>query len=194
MTILKLSALGLILGFLGMFFASVVGPPRLYLEPDPEERLRLIDAFRLRWLFSNALFALGGLLTALGMFALSWHFRDIITTWINIGAAATFFGGAFLWIRLVFDRQMNPARYFLNYSFQLSSAVMLGLSLSGLLLYGVVFLQVGFPIWLGYLTIGGPVLIGALAVAFPAQFFASFPPQVLYLFTLMVGIVGWRLG
>ncbi len=62
----------------------------------------------------------------------------------------------------------------------------------GLLLTGVAFLQVGYPSWLGVITITGMVLVGGTALFFPSQFFSYFPPQALFLFTLMAGIVMWR--
>jgi hypothetical protein len=81
---------------------------------------------------------------------------------------------------------------FNNYVFTPLTVILLGALVVGLLLYGIVFLQVGYPVWLGVGMIAGMAMIGGAALLFPARFFQSFPPQVFFLFTLIVGIVVLR--
>lgn len=109
--------------------------------------------------------------------------------WLTVTA---YILGAIVWAIFMFQRTVDPASLFTSYAFSPLTIALVGLSVIGLLLYGILFLQAGYPSWLGVGTIAGMALIGGAALLFPAQFFASFPPQVFYLFTLVAGIVIWR--
>jgi hypothetical protein len=66
-----------------------------------------------------------------------------------------------------------------------------------LTLYGAAFLQGNCPNWLGYLLLVSIALLALGLVSFSDRFYASFPPLIFYLLTLIIGIValrqcGWR--
>jgi hypothetical protein len=192
MTAIKIAGLLLILGFLAVAFASSAGPPGLFQEPKPEKRLQLIADHQGRWITSNLLFSLAGILTAAGLLVFSLQLRAEVNGWLNWGAAAAYGLGTLLWVWLMVDRTRNPEPYFLDYSFSPFTAALVALLVIGLLLYGLAFLAAGYPGWLGYGLAAGMLLIGALALFFPGRFFASFPPQLLYLFSLVAGIMMMR--
>jgi len=182
----------LIAGFVSVLVASFVGPPKLYQEPESETRLALIADHPTRWAASNLFFALGGLVTAAGLALFSLQLRGSVSTWlIGLGATA-YILGTIVWAIFMVQRTINPASLFTSYAFSPLTVALLGLTVIGLLLYGVIFLQAGYPGWLGVGMIAGMTLIGGPALFFPAQFFKSFPPQILYLFTLIAGIVMLR--
>jgi len=192
MNLNTLSGLLLILGFVLIVTASIIGPPRLYQESDGQIRLEIIEKHSGRWSASNVLFILSPLITAVGLLLLSYYVRDDVSPLLNWLAFLTYVLGAAAWIFFVYQRQVDPAQLFEDYTFSPQTVAMISLTLLGLLLYGIVFIQAGFPGWLGYGTVGLTLLIGILAIIFPGQLFANIPPQVFYLITLAAGIVMLR--
>ena len=191
MTQSQLSAIFLIAGFVFILAASTVGPPRLYQKPDVAVQLELIANHQTTWALSNLFYALAGVATALGLAIFSIHLlkNDDVTSWLVIAGAAAYVLGVAAYAIFLYRRTVDPAALFTNYAFTPLTAVFLGAIVTGLLLYGVAYLQAGYPGWLGITTIAGTVLIGGAALIFPVRFFASFPPQLLFLFTLAAGIV-----
>jgi len=186
---LNLSAYLLIAGCALVLLATSVGPPRLYQEPDSQKQLENIENHRDRWLLSNLMFGLGGLSTAVGLILFSLYAQREVHPLLNWLAALGYALGTVLWLLFLYNRTIKPGQLFENYAFTPQTIVLIGSLLLGLLIYGIIYLQAGYPGWLGSGTIGLALLIGALAMLFPDRFFASFPPQLLYLFTLAAGIV-----
>ena len=188
----QLPAILLILGFVSVLIASSVGPPRLYQEPSVDRQLELVAEYRTAWIVSNVFFGLAGLVTTIGFVLFSLQLRGSGIVWLaSIGAIAYAFG-TLAYAIFLYRRTVNPSQLFTNYTFSPLTIFLIASLMIGLLLMGVVLLQVGYPGWLGIGTVVGMVLIGGTAVFFPTQFFKSFPPQVLFLFTLMTGIVMWQ--
>lgn len=188
----NLSGYLLIVGFVLVLLATFVGPPRLYQESDSQQRLEIIETHQGRWLLSNVLFGLGALATAVGLILFSLNVGGEVSSVMNWSATLAYALGTVLWLLFLFNRTIDPAQLFEDYAFTPGTIALIGLLLVGLLLYGIVYLQAGYAAWLGFSTVGLTVLIGALALLFPNRFFASFPPQTLYFFTLAAGIVFLR--
>lgn len=188
----QLPAILLILGFVSVLVASMIGPPRLYQEPDVNRQLELVDEHQTAWIASNVFFGLAGLITAVGLALFSWQMRGSGNAWLAGMGSAAYALGALAYIVFLYQRTVDPAPLFSDYSFSPLTVFLLAALVIGLLLTGVAFLQVGYPSWLGVITITGMVLVGGTALFFPSQFFSYFPPQALFLFTLMAGIVMWR--
>ena len=55
----------LVIGFVSIIIASVVGPPRLYQEPDIDRQLEMIADHSASWVASNLFFGLAGLVRKL---------------------------------------------------------------------------------------------------------------------------------
>lgn len=189
---LNLAGILTIAGFLLIILASIVNPPRLFQEPDIQKQLEILEDHPMRWLVTNVLFGLGGVVTAAGLVLFSILVQGEVNSILNWLAALCYCFGTVLWILFLYNRTVNPSQLFENYSFSPSTIALIGLLLSSLLLYGIVYIQAGYPGWLGFGTISLTVLIGILGLIFPARFFASFPPQILYFFTLAAGIVFLR--
>lgn len=186
---LNLAGILSIVGFILVILASIASPPRMFQEPDSQVRIEIIEKYPARWLASNVLFGLAGMATVAGLILFSITVQGQVSSTLNWLAALFYSLGTVLWILFLYNRTVNPARLFEDYSFSPGTIALIGLLLGSLLLYGIVYIQAGYPGWLGFGTIGLTVLIGALALFFPARFFASFPPQILYFFTLAAGIV-----
>jgi hypothetical protein len=186
----QISVAGMLLisGFLLVMAASFAGPPRLYQEANSQEQLQLIEEYPNRWLASNVLFALAGLATAVGLILFTFSSQGEGSALISWLAALAYALGTLFWIFFLANRFQDPAQLFENYSFSPFTVALFGLLIIGLLLYGIAFLQAGYPGWLGYGTAGLVTVIGLLAVVIPGTFFKWFPPQTLYFFTLAAGI------
>jgi len=72
------------------------------------------------------------------------------------------------------------------------SLVFAYVTIAGLALYGLVFLLGSYSDWLGYILLVSMGLLTVGLVFFFDTVYASFPPQFLYLLTLIVGIVAMR--
>jgi len=188
----QLPAILLILGFISVLVASTVGPPKLYQEPDVNRQIELVKEHQTTWIISNVFFGLAGVLTAVGLGLFSWQLRGSENAWLAVVGSVVYALGALAYMVFLYQRTVDPAALFTDYSFSPLTVFLLATLVIGLLLTGVAFLQVGYPVWLGMVTIGGMVLIGGSALFFPRQFFNIFPPQVLFLFTLVAGIVMWQ--
>jgi hypothetical protein len=176
-------------GFVLFFLAGIVAPS-LYQEPVIEQRVETISLNQSQWIFSQILFALGGLLPAIGFLLLAIHLQDKQNAWlINLGTAAilleTVFGVIF-----VYYQTLDPAKYWEMARPSPLLIVYIFLILTGAFLYGLVFLQGAFPNWLGYVTIGFTILValGILVLRVPVFFAAS----LFYFVALIMGIVVLR--
>ena len=189
MTQTSLIGLLLISGFVLVLIASTVGPPGLYQEPAADKQVQIIEDHMSRWTASNLLFAIAALVTAAGLLFLSSQLRETATPWLVWSAGLAYLAGAVLWGVFLYQRQIDPGALFSDYTFSPLTVLMVALLIGSLLIYGIAFLQGGYPSWLGYGTVGLMGLIGLIALIFPGPFFKYFPPQALYLVTLAAGIV-----
>jgi hypothetical protein len=180
---LQLSAgILLITGILFLIIGGVVAPPGIYREQDLEVRLRIIDNHQSRWTTNNILGALGVLATAAGFLTLSIHLWDTQTRALVLAGAVMFVAAAVSMSIQSYLRASNPAVYLAGVS--LLEYAWIGLTMAGVLTYGILFIQADYPAWLGYLSIGGAALlaIGTVLINFAVG-------EVVYLVTLVTGIV-----
>ncbi|HEU0292176.1 MAG TPA: hypothetical protein VFR47_05540 [Anaerolineales bacterium] len=185
----QIPAILLILGFVLILVATIIQPPGLYKEKESNRQLELISNHSARWIFSNLFYALAALVTAGGLTLFSLQFRGSENMWLAGAGSAAYILGAIVYAIFLCRRTIDPASIFMDYRFSPLTAILLGSLVIGLLLYGMLFLQVGYPRWLGLSLIAGMLLTGGAALFFPEPFFKSFPVQALYLFTLVTGIV-----
>lgn len=186
---LTTSGILLVAGFVLVLFASFASPPRLYQESDSRVRLEIVENNQIRWLLSNIFFITAGVTSVVGLLLFTLQERGEASPLLSWLAAASYILGTLLWITFLYKRQVDPAQLFENYTFSTFTAWLVGLLVIGHLLYGIVFIQAGYPGWLGFVTIVLTAIIGLAALLIPGKFFASFPPQVFYFFSLAAGIV-----
>lgn len=181
----------LVLGFISILAASFVGPPNLYQETSVDRQIALVDEHRAAWITSNALFGLAAVLTATGLVLWALNLRTSAHGPVAGAGAAAYVLGTLAYLLFLYKRTIDPAQLFRDYAFSSLTVVLAAGLVVGLLLVGVVFLSAEYPRWLGWSFIAGMVLVGGAALFFPGPFFKSFPPQALFLFTLVAGIVLW---
>lgn len=183
----RASALTIILGSI-LFLAAAFSPiSRIFGMPDAAQRLEVIAAAPVQWRLAQALFALGSIVTVVGIGLLALRMADrgfsIYLTTSTVVMAV----GAVLWSWHVYVRAVDPAMFtagdiplwlFAGYSL---------LTMLGLVLLGTALLHAGLAPWVGWLAIGSAALFLVLAVIF-----GDMPPFVYYLITLTIGVVLYR--
>jgi hypothetical protein len=182
----------MILGFILVVIASFVGPNQVYTARDSDARLAIIAENKGRWASTNLIWAAGSLVTAAGILMLSLALRDRHSTRLLYAGALAFIVGAAAWALYLYQRIGDPAGNLYTTPPALLSLVFAWATIVALALYGVAFLQGGFPDWLGYLLLAVAGLSTTGLVFFFNTFYASFPPQTFYLLTLIMGIVALR--
>ena len=173
-----------------LFLAAAFSPvSRIFAEPDPMERLAIIEGARTQWTVSQILFALGALVTPAGVGLLAYRATGSGPSLTLYAATAVMMIGALLWSWHVYERAADPAAFtggrlsvwpFVVYSL---------LTMAGLVLLGVALLQTGLAGWVGWLCIGAAGLFLVVGLIF-----RDMPPFAYYVVTLTVGVMAFRAG
>jgi hypothetical protein len=185
MDLIRIVGIAIIAGSALFLFASAPGP-NIYRLTDTQEQLALVAQHRTNWIVSNVAFGLGALATAAGFGLLSVRLQGSQAGGLNAVAAAAMIVGALFWVFLVARRTVSPETYFPYSAASLwPGYIYYALTVLGLAAYGFVFFQAGLPAWLGYIALGSAGLLAVAAIVAGN----ALPPQVLYLPTLLIGIV-----
>jgi len=183
----KASAITIIVGSV-LFIAAAFSPiSRIFGMPDAGERLEVILAAPNQWLVAQLLFALGSVVTVIGIGLLAFRTTGHDSSVYLTSSAVLMAVGAVLWSWHVYMRAVDPALFtagevplwlFAGYSL---------LTMAGLASLGTALLQTALPSWVGWLAIGSAALFLVLALAF-----RDMPPFVYYLITLIIGVTLYR--
>lgn len=187
MSLERTAGLVIIVGVVLYIIAGIVSR-RLYQEPDISQRVSIIEVNRAHWDVSQLFFGLGIGLPAVGFLLLAFHLHGVQRQWLIYAGASAFILGALSGVIFIYRQTSDPVQYWASTQ---PSALIIGpvvMTLVGLLLYGVVFLQGGFPDWLGYIAVGAAVvLLAAFLVTRGTTGFVV--ASLSYLVTLIVGVV-----
>lgn len=183
-----LAAVLLIAGFLAIALSSVVGAPGLYDSADIGHRMLVIETYRSRWLMAQASVELYGVLTLLGFAALAAALRARGPVWLPTLGAVALAAGMISAMVFVYLQTTNPESGYSG-GYPLPEALAYWLSLAGLFLFGIAFLQADLPAWLGYLAAGGAAVYALIYLVTGAGFMAPF---VIAAVQLVVGIFSLR--
>jgi hypothetical protein len=186
------AGIALIVGFAMVVIASIIGPNEVYRAPDAETRLKIIAVNEGRWRATNLVWAFASLVTGAGMLMLTLALRESEDVWLFYLGALAFTIGAIAWVAYLVARIGDPAGNLYTSPPAPLSLVFAWATIVGLALYGLAFVLGSYPDGLGYLLLV-PMGLLALGLIFAFdEFYASFPPQVFYLLTLLIGIVALR--
>jgi hypothetical protein len=192
MNFLSTAGVLLIVGFVLVLIASLVGPNEVYTAPDNNTRLEIIAKNQGRWTATNLIWAAASLVTATGILLLTFGLSESQSPWLLYAGAFAFIVGAVAWAIYLYQRIGDPAGNLYTTPPAPLSLVFVWATIFALGVYGAAFLQGSFQNWLGYtLLVATGLLMAGLTFFFDA-FYASFPPQVFYLLTLIIGIVTLR--
>jgi len=171
----------LIIGSVIFLVGAGIGVPRIWTEPDPQVRLRMLRERRVIWVVAQPFYGLGALVAGVGVGLLAGD--DAGASLFVVGAAALVVGalawGWSLYLRATriddFVAGRHPGWPFMTYVL---------LTIAGLALLGAGLLMAGFPAWLGWFTLGADLLFLLAYV-----WFKDIPPFFFYLLLLLVGAV-----
>jgi hypothetical protein len=161
---------------------------RFFLEPDPQKRLAIIEADPTGWAINNVLWGVGAVVVAVGLVLFARHIQQTQDAGLSRAAylAAGAFSVAALEAVMGSYRQLDrpPQEWVLDTSVPWTFYAALILMQVALLTIGGVLLRAGYPRWFGWtvLVLAGLTLIVLALVR-------DFPPLLLYLITLFMGIV-----
>jgi hypothetical protein len=177
----------LLIGGSVVFLAgAAIGVPRVFMEPDPDARLRLLQARPRAWRWAQPLYAGGPLLAAAGVVVLAARARELGTAGaprtMLAAAGAALVVGAVAWARCVHQRTVRVADFARGRLPGWPFTTYVLLTVAGLALLGAGLLAGGFPAWLGWLVL-------AADAAFLAAYLRlrDLPPFVFYLLLIAVG-------
>ena len=185
MELLNHRPVGLILlvGSILFLIAAFLPYSRVFAEPDPVARLEILHQKRSMWNIGQLLFALGSVITVLGLAIFYFNYRGSVPgNWVLIILLILMIG-ALLWSWHCIERMISPEgfvngtltpRLFLLYSI---------FTQVGIIFFGVYLLGTNLSGWLGWMLIGGTAMISVLMIVFK-----DMPPFVYYVFTLVLAI------
>lgn len=187
----QLTGVLLIVGSALFLFSAFAMPgvSRIYMESSAAGRIQIVQTYPSTWILHNILFLLGSTITAVALVQLTSLLPNHNgKLWLWLGALfillAVIPWDWHLMLRLIhpeaFARNALPIWLFPTFTL---------LTLSGLGMLGMGFLDTPLPIWLAWVHIGGAVLLVLLFGVF-----RDMPPFVYYLFTLTTGILCLQKG
>jgi len=181
----RLSAILLIAGFAVLIVASLLGPQGLYQTSDPTERVQIIEDNLTRWKITQSLTGLSLLLTAVGFTVLASRLRTVGKAWVPTLGAAVLVVGAISGALFLYRQTTDPLSGYEG-AYSGMQTLYYWLTLVGLLLFGVSFLQSGLPAWLGYVTAGAALVYGLVFLVSGAGFLTPFLAALL---SLVIAII-----
>jgi hypothetical protein len=187
MSPVRASAVTIIIGSV-LFMTAALSPiSRVFGTPDPARKLEIITAAPNQWAVAQLLFALGAVVTVVGVGMLALRTSgQAFSPWLH-GAVVLMGVGALLWSQHVWQRAADPAAFTRGDIAVWWFAVYSLLTLAGLAMIGAALLQTDLPAWLGRLAIGSAAAFLVLGLVF-----GDMPPFVYYIITLTIGIVLYR--
>jgi hypothetical protein len=179
----RVGAIILVVGTVLFLIAAFVPVSQVFAEPSPAAKLEIIDSNPTAWSTAQAVFGLGGSITAIGLGFVAYHLRDTPgAVWAYIGLVAVILGAA-LWEGHVYLRAIDPEGFVEDRLIGWLFPAYALLTQAGLIAFGVAYLRAGYPAWLGGVTVGGAVIFFIVFFAFK-----DIPPLLYYILTFMAGV------
>jgi hypothetical protein len=175
----------LIAGSLTFLVGAQLGVPKVFTEPEPHSRLRMLEENLGRWRAAQPLYGLGPIITAVGTTLLAADAPVGAGTramfWL---AAAALLAGSLAWARSVYLRAIRVADFAFARLPGWPFAIYVLLTIGGLAALGLGLLPSGVAAWLVALTLAADILFLVLYTRF-----RDIPPFVFYLLLLIIGLV-----
>jgi hypothetical protein len=187
MELTRLAGILIIVGFVVFWIGNLYSPPDVYSESDLNARLQIVNEYQNRWAVSQGLGGFGLGITVVGLILMSIHYANGSSPWLTYLPSAFNILAVVLFSIWLYQYITDPVSI---WELPSQSPLIVGatiLMLAGAILYGFLFLQVGFPGWLSYLAIGySAIAIIALIVTRPPVFYTI---SLYYFILLAVAVV-----
>jgi len=175
------AAAALIAGSATFIAGAAIGVPRVFSEPDREQKWRLLSEHPHLWRLSQPLYALGALTAALGVGALAAA-ADAVSRTCLTASCVLLVLGALAWSWSVYLRAKDPREFAMGHLPGWPFATYIWSTLAGLGLLGAGLLLGDWPGWLGWFTLAADALFAAAYLRF-----GDLPPFAFYLLFLVIG-------
>jgi hypothetical protein len=169
----RFAAILLIASFVSLMLSVLVNAPGLYATQNINARLQIINAYKTRWLFNQALAFLYILLATIGFAVLASALRTPGKAWIPVLGGAAYVIGSISGTIFMFFQTINPRSAYSG-AYLGPEALAYWFWLGGALLLGIAFLQDSLPAWLGYLMVGVALVYGLIYLVSGAGFLTPF--------------------
>jgi hypothetical protein len=174
----------MILGSTLFGVGAAVGVPRVFTQPDREQKLRMLEERLLMWRVAQPFYGVGPLVASVGVgFLAASRGANTGRTWLTLSCLLLLVG-ALCWSWSVYLRTIRYRDFALGGLPGWPFAAYVVLTLGGLAMLGVGLLLGTTPDWLGWLAIGADALFIAAYVRWK-----DIPPFVFYLLMTVVGAV-----
>ncbi len=177
------SAVLLVVGSTVFGIGASLGVPSVFTTSNRETRRELLARHRKRWQLAQPLYALGPLVTSVGVGLLAAAQDERAAASLFVVAGVLLFVGACAWSYSCLLRGTRPVDFALGKLPGQPFATYVWLTLGGLALLGVALLSAGYPGWLGWLVVGADV---AFLVMYLTMH--DIPPFVFYVLLTVVGV------
>jgi hypothetical protein len=171
-------------GSVVFLIGASIGVPRVFTEPDADERLRMLDAGRSRWRAAQPMYAAGALITAIGVGVRAASMTDAPRVGLALSCVLLVVG-ALCWSASVFARGRDIEGFVRGTLPHWPFPAYVWLTLAGLVALGAGLLVSDVPAWTGWLAVVAAVVFAAAFVRF-----RDIPPFVFYLLLPVVSL-GW---
>ena len=174
----------LIIGSILFFIAAFSPIAQVFSEPDAAKKLEIVMNGRMDWSVDQIFFALGALVTAVGLYLTVNQLRNIPGSgWAFLGVAAVGIG-AILWSWDVYLRGIDPQAFVQGTLPAWPFIAYTVLTQAGLAAVGSGLIRSTLPHWIGWVLIGGSLLFFVVYLLFK-----DMPPFAYYVLTLPAGIM-----
>jgi hypothetical protein len=179
----RVAATFLLVGSVLFIIAAFMPVSQVYVAPTPAAKLQIIYSDRPAWIASQVLFGLGASIAAIGLGFVAYHLRTTPgAVWAYLGLGAVIVGAVF-WEGHVYLRTIDPEGFAEGGPIGWLFPAYALLTQFGLLVFGVAYLQAGYPSWLGGITITAAVIFFLVFLTFK-----DIPPFFYYILTFIAGM------
>ena len=181
----RVDALLMVLGSI-IFLVGALSPISLkvFSTPDAGKRLATIRAGRRAWRIDQVWYALGPIVTALGIGLVAYRFRSSPATLPAYMSFATMAIAAVPWTWTVYRRAVDPEAFTEGSLPAWPFAAYTVLTQVGLAALGTVLLRTAVPTWVSWMLIAASATLFALYLAR-----RDMPPFIYYVLTLIAGVM-----
>lgn len=182
-----ISATVTIVGSILFLVAAFLPISRVFAQPSPVKKLEIIDADPGQWLVAQVLFALGAVVTVIGIALFAYYVRQKSFAGLIWASVALLTVGAMPWLWQVYARAVDPP-WFAEGLFPMWPYLIYFLVTEvGLAVFGVALLSAPLPTWVGWV-----VIVSMVALTILTLVFGDMVPLVFYILTLLAGVMIFR--
>ena len=185
----QVSATLTVAGSVLFLVAAFLPISRVFALPSPVMKLESINASPGQWLAAQLLFALGTVVTVLGIGLFAYYVRRESFAGLIWLCVALLAAGAVPWLWQVYARAVDPDSFAAGSFPMWAHLFYFLLTEVGLAVLGVALLSTPVPTWVGRVVIGGMVLLVILTLTF-----GDMVPLAFYIVTLLAGVMFFRIG